>query len=189
MLYEVIIDSGETANKCTIMPLSYRPDFCLFRVKGAGALGPLSSSILLHHEGRCLTEIKGSLSDVNSIASIDCVWRRLNGLIRRIKGTLPVFVRIPDGFETAYPRRSLLRTDPAGGLATIEAIFVASALLGNWDVSLLSEYYFGRDFVKKNERRFLDLGVRQAADQDDLPVLLYRSRNSLQRRRNRGRSR
>ncbi len=187
MRYEVILDSGETANKCTIAPLAGRPDFRLIPVKGAGALGPLQSSILLHHEGRCLIELRESLGEVSGIACIDCVWRRLDPLIRRVEGKLPVLTRIPDGFATAYPRKSVLDTDPDGGLATIEAIFVAAAILGNWDTSLLSNYYFGRRFVELNARRLIELGATQAADDSQWPVHVSKQRSALQRRRDRGR--
>ena len=187
MFYEVIIDSSEKANKCTVVPLLYRTDFHLFRVKGSSVLGPLESPILLHHEGECITTIQKTLGKVQGIATIDCVWRRLDGLLRRIADPRPILARIPDGFETAYPRHSVKSIDPAGGLATIEAIFVAGALLGNWDVTLLSEYYFGREFVELNAKRFLELGVSQATQQDALPVRSRQPRNSMQRRRDRKR--
>jgi pre-rRNA-processing protein TSR3 len=187
MFYEVVIDSPETANKCTIAPLSDRSDFHLFRVAGSGIFGPLRSSVLLHHEGLCLSKVRESIGAVQGVASIDCVWRRLDDLMRRIEGPLPVLVRIPDGFETAYPRRNKKDLDPTGGLATIEAIFVAAAILGNWDVSLLSKYYFGRQFIELNKNRFLELGLHQIAQPGAWPVLPQLSRNSLQRRRDRGR--
>jgi pre-rRNA-processing protein TSR3 len=187
MHYEVIIDAGETINKCTIAPLSSRPDFRLFRVKGPKPLGPLLSPILLHHEGQCLTQLREQLPQVQGIATIDCVWNRLDVLMRRISGQLPILARIPNGFETAYPRRSAQNTDPEGGLATIEAIFVAAALLGNWDITLFSEYYFGGKFVDLNRELFLKLGVSQAGDPQCQPVLPARIRTSQQRRRDRGR--
>lgn len=187
MLYEVILDSGETPNKCTIAPLRHRADFRLIQVKGNPVFGPLDSSILLHHQGQCLSTFSKSVGEVKGIASVDCVWRRLDSLLQRIVAPLPVLARIPDGFVTAYPRISSQNTDPEGGLATIEAIFVAAALLGNWDATLLSEYYFGRKFIEMNSKRFLELGVNQAADPDTWPILTPRSRNSRQRRRDRGR--
>ena len=187
MFYEVVLDKEETANKCTIVPLADRADFRLFRVKGAGPLGPLQAQVLLHHEGESLTTLRNSLPMIQGIATIDCIWRRLEGLLKRVVSPLPVLARIPDGFMTAYPRKSAKGTDPEGGLATIEAIFTAAALLGNWDVSLFSKYYFGRKFVELNAQRFIDLGVTQASDQGAYPPALVRSRNSLQRRSDRGR--
>ncbi|OFZ23203.1 MAG: hypothetical protein A2X94_02895 [Bdellovibrionales bacterium GWB1_55_8] len=186
MRYEVIIDSGETPNKCTIAPLAYRPDFCLIPTKGKKVLGPLKSSILLHPHGECLTTLVQPLGGAHGIASIDCVWRRLEPLLRKIEGPLPRLARIPAGFLTAYPRHSAKKTDPAVGLATIEAIFVAAAILGNWDVTLFSQYYFGRKFVEMNVSRFLELGIHQAADPQAMPVLAPRTRTSLQRRADRG---
>ncbi len=187
MFYEVVIDSQETANKCTIAPLAFRPDFHLFRAKGGTMLGPLQSTLLLHHKGDCLLEVRKGIGEVHGIAAIDCVWSQLNNLSSRIQGALPQLVRIPQGFVTAYPRRSEKNTDPTEGLATIEAIFVVSALLGHWDASLFSHYYFGRQFVELNSSRFLELGIPQAIDPDFLPTLVARPRNSQQRRKDRGR--
>jgi len=185
MFYEVIIDGGETPNKCTIAPLAYRTDFHLIPAKGKKVLAPLKSSLLLHHQGDCLTALAESCAKPVGIASIDCVWRRLDTLLNRIEGPVPILGRIPEGFQTAYPRSSRKNTDPTGGLATIEAIFVAAAVFGNWDVSLLSEYYFGREFVLLNTARFLELGIAQAADPLSLPVRPASVRTSAQRRFNR----
>lgn len=199
MRYEVVLDRGETPNKCTIAPLAYRQDFRLIRVVDAVAtamasaekwlLGPLQSQLLLHHQGRCITELRASLPPIESIAAVDCVWRRLDPLLARIQGGLPTLARIPDGFVTAYPRKSELDTDPDGGLATIEAIFVAAALLGNWDATLLEEYHFGRSFVELNARRFVELGVSQASDPSLYPVLRPKVRDARQRRRDRSQRR
>src|SRR3954452_968707 len=110
MRYEIILDSGETPNKCTIAPLAYRPDFHVIRVKGNSSLGSLSSEFLLHHEGQCITTVKmPEASDhrvAQGIASVDCVWRRLDLLLKLIVAPLPMLVRIPEGFKTAYPRKN-----------------------------------------------------------------------------------
>ena len=189
MRYEVVLDLGETPNKCTIAPLEQRPDFVLFRVsRKRENLGPFTVPLLLHHQGTCLTKIRkaeGSASDLG-IGAIDCVWNRLDELISRVTEPLPTFVKIPDGFETAYPRKSSLNTDPDGGLATIEAIFVGAALLGKWDISLFQKYYFGKKFIELNQKLFLDLGVTEARDLSSIPDPLKVSRNSRQRKLDRG---
>jgi ribosome biogenesis protein Tsr3 len=182
--YEIIIDSGETANKCTIAPLASRPDFRLLSAKGAEPIGPLKSSVLLHPQGECLTKIRSCRENLG-IAAIDCVWRRVDPILSRIAAPVPVLGRIPDGFQTAYLRKSYYGYDPDGGLATIEAIFAARALLGHWQPDLLSKYPFGRRFVELNQRRFLELGVVQASDLDAMPVFSPPPKNSLQRRRDR----
>lgn len=190
MRYEIVVDSGETANKCTIAPLSYRKDFSLIPVFGEGPLGPLTAPLLLHHEGECLTKLKPFLVEVSALACIDSVWRRLPKILPRLawEKEKAVLVKIPDGFQTAYPRVGLPHQDPSGGLATIEALFIAASLLGNWDVSLLSHYFFSQKFVALNTARFLELGVSQAAIPELLPGSPLHVRNALSRRRNRGRA-
>ncbi len=184
MRYEVILDAGETPNKCTIAPLDGRADFLITRVRGPGSLGRLKSELLLHPDGECLTKLRGT---AHGIAAIDCVWPRLAGLLRRIEAPLPKLARIPDGFVTAYPRKSNI-IDPDGGLATIEAIFTAAALLGHWDASLLSKYHFGRRYVELNRERFVECEAKEAADPTRLPTLEARPRNALQRRQDRGKT-
>lgn len=190
MIYEVIIDVGETPNKCTIAPLIHRNDFRVFRVGVDALLGPFLSPFLLHPEGDCLSQVikTNDLSKVTGIASIDCVWRRLSLLMKKIEAPLPKLIKIPEGFKTAYPRFSKKsHRDPAGGLATIEAIFTASALLGHWNVSLLSQYYFGQEFIKINAAHFIELGQSQAKDESLWPHREIRKRNSEQRKHDRGR--
>lgn len=192
MRFEILHDPSETPNKCTIAPLAGRKDFKIISTEGTGSLGPLSSLILLHHEGECLTEIRRE-HDLNlkspdlSLAAVDCLWRRLEGILKRVQAPLPRLARIPEGFVTAYPRVSKKTIDPSGGLATIEALFIASALLGNWDASLLSQYYFGRSFVELNRARFLELGILEADQTQLLPILTAKVRNAQQRRIGRSR--
>jgi pre-rRNA-processing protein TSR3 len=190
MIYEIIVDAGETPNKCTIAPLGAREDFRLFPVFGEGPLGPLSAPLLLHHEGQCLAELRNTVPAVPAIASVDCVWRRLPRLVERIAWTNnqpPILARIPEGFQTVYPRVGLPGKDPQGGLATIEAIFIAAAMLGNYDPTLLSHYYFARQFIEQNTRRFLELGIEAVDQPHPFPAVPGRARDSLTRRRNRGR--
>jgi len=187
MRFEVILDSGETPNKCTIAPLVYRKDFRLIGVTKKLTLGPLRSDLLLHPEGECLTNLREQFAHAppTSIAAIDCIWRRLSPILKRVEGSLPVLARIPAGIVTAYPRKADNGSDPDGGLATIEAIFVAAALLGNWDPTLLSEYYFGRKFVELNAKLFFELGIEEALDTEKWPVLVKRPKTSAQRKVNR----
>lgn len=58
MRYEIVLDHGETMNKCTVTPLRDRSDFRFFPVFGEGRVGPLSAPLLLHHEGECLTMLR-----------------------------------------------------------------------------------------------------------------------------------
>ena len=92
-------------------------------------------------------------------STIDCNWKRLQGIVGRIAGPLPPRVRIPDGFRTAYLRRNKQNLDPDGGLATIEALFIASACLGVWDETLLAEYPMAAGFLDLNKALFESHGL------------------------------
>jgi ribosome biogenesis protein Tsr3 len=166
MQYEILIDHSERANKCTILPLGYREDFCLARVPQhkIPTINPvipkLKSVLLLHPDGIDITTLSNKpLSTHSSIAAIDCVWRRLDPIMSYIEKPLPQLVRIPEGFVTAYPRKTKFDFDPDSGLATIEALFIAAALLGHWDTTLLHEYFFGAEFLRLNSHLFSKYGV------------------------------
>lgn len=184
MQFEIIVDHGETANKCTIVPLEYRSDFYL---RFGTVTGPLRADVLLHHNGTPLHQLSVKERMVTRVGVIDCVWRRLAPILDRLEKPLPALVSIPAGFVTAYPRRSKKDFDPAGGLATIEAIFIAAAFLGHWDETLLREYYFAERFLKENDAAFRRYGIIPPLVQK--PV--YRptvAKTSHQRRLGRGRS-
>jgi len=54
------------------------------------------------------------------------------------------------GFRTAYPRVSSLGTDPDSGLASVEALYVAYAVLGRPTTGLLDHYRWGEEFLRVN---------------------------------------
>jgi pre-rRNA-processing protein TSR3 len=155
--YEIIVDHSETSKKCTILPLRYRDDFSIRRYKPKKVLPPLTADVLLHPDGISLDQL--AKPDTTKIAALDCIWRRLEAIMKCMEGPLPTLVSIPPGFETAYPRKSKDGSDPSGGLATIEALFIAAAFLGHWDVSLLDKYYFGDAFLARNEAVFRGYGL------------------------------
>jgi pre-rRNA-processing protein TSR3 len=136
--YEIIVDHTESSNKCTILPLAYRDDFLIVR----GQLErPFATTLLLHPDGIDLSQAKPNVTEVTGLGAIDCIWRRLEQILEKVPKPLPTLVRIPDGFLTAYPRRSKKDFDPSAGLATIEALFIAAAFVGHWDYTLLREYF------------------------------------------------
>src|SRR5690349_2347480 len=109
--YEIVADHSETSNKCTILPLAYRPDFHIMR-----KAHKLEADILLHPDGQPLQDVRSHHLKVARLAAIDCVWRRLQPILQKIEAPLPLLVRIPDEFVTAYPRVSRKDFDPVGGL-------------------------------------------------------------------------
>ncbi len=180
--YEIIVDHSETANKCTILPLSYRADFHIDRRRLSHTL---SADILLHPNGLPLPQFIMVQPRVQRLAAIDCIWRRLDPILERLEHPHPHLVRIPEQFVTAYPRRSRKDFDPDGGLATIEALFIAAAFVGTWDLSLLREYFFAEKFLELNAAAFRHFGIGQELE---APVFqpLY-PLNSRKRRIGRGR--
>jgi len=186
MRYEILVDHGETANKCTIVPLSYRTDFAIRRFPRGELIKGFTADILLHPDGIPLDQLR--TTNAASLAAIDCIWKRLSPIIHWLEKPLPTLARIPDGFVTAYPRLSKHGNDPDGGLATIEALFIGAAFLGHWDTTLLSEYFFGERFLELNDQRFRDLGVTPGPASNQ-PIFQPRyPRSAWKRRVSRGRA-
>lgn len=185
MLFEVLLDHGETANKCTIAPLRFRSDFQVKSVPHGQTTCQMKSPYILHPDGIPIESISFS-NESHQIGAIDCIWRRLKPIIHKIEKPLPVLVKIPDTFLTAYPRRSKIDgMDPAGGLATIEALFIAAAFMGHWDPTLFAHYHFGAQFLHINREVFLRYGIKDIETTHF--VIAKPQRNALQRKIARGR--
>ena len=54
---------------------------------------------------------------------------------------------IPGTIVTAYPRESKVFDDPTGGLASVEALYLARRLLGDDDPTLLDGYHWRDRFL------------------------------------------
>lgn len=145
------MDKKENPRKCTILPLKERDDIAIRYFKRQAPIPAFSSEVLLHVDGEDMSRVKDS---VRSIALIDCNWRKVAGALSRVAGPLPRLVRIPEGFETAYPRRNKEGKDPEAGLATVEALFIAAAFFGCWDETLLDKYHFKEAFLEINRNTF-----------------------------------
>jgi rRNA small subunit aminocarboxypropyltransferase len=143
----VIRDGRESTKKCSIWRLRGLPGLEIrswIRDAGIDALG----GALLHPEGAPLTGADRG----RTLVLLDSSWRHLPMLIRDLRGEF-VLRSIPGGFETAYPRRSKNSADPGSGLASVEALFVASAILGEPRADLLEGYPFADEFLERNAAR------------------------------------
>lgn len=149
MRYEILIDKLENPRKCTIHPLKGREDFTFRYFSGNKPIPPFTAECLLHIDGDDLAAIPRN--SMRSLALIDCTWKKVPGVLQRLEQPLPRLVRMPDGFRTAYPRMNKEGLDPSGGLATIEALFIAAAFMGKWDETLLGHYHFKNQFLELNE--------------------------------------
>ncbi len=146
------MDKKENKRQCTVYPLRYRKDFRFYYFHKNAPISQPQSDVLLHVNG---VPIQEYTKKIQSIAVVDCVWKKVEPALKLMENPLPPLVKIPGDFVTAYPRKSKYENlDPEGGLATIEAIFIAGAFLNNWDESLLSNYYFKKEFLKCNEQQW-----------------------------------
>lgn len=159
MDFEILVDRSEKPEKCTILPLAYRPDFRIVRFPRGVQLKPLVGDLLLHPEGESLATLAPKLGPIRVLSSIDCVWKRLPNILNCVGKPLPMLAGLPPEFVTTYPRRNKQNLDPEGGLATIEALFIAAAFLGHWDETLLKEYHFGAAFLVANATTFARYGL------------------------------
>lgn len=141
----ILRDPRESVKKCSLTPirgkdrirfLNYDPDA---RVEVGGRL-------LLHPEGEILTP--RDRTGVSGLLLVDSAWRRLPKLLKTLVGE-PVRRRLP-ALRTAYPRKSHTFEDPERGLASIEALYAALALLGETRGELLEDYRWRDEFLALN---------------------------------------
>ncbi|HEX9793118.1 MAG TPA: hypothetical protein VGC54_03965 [Planctomycetota bacterium] len=136
----------ESPNKCSLTPLRERSELPIrwihARLEVVHEVGEVT---LLHPDG----ELLGTADAVRPLLLVDCSWRDLPRVLRRVHGDLHPR-RLPEGLRTAYPRRSKIFTDPAAGLASVEALHAAQCLLGRRDDSLLDGYRWREDWLSRN---------------------------------------
>lgn len=138
----VVRHPNENPRKCSILPLRGRPDliFLTFPVKEPL---DLENYIRLAAEGPELSKA----DEACGLLLLDGSWRWAEAMTKQF---LHVPSRSLQGFQTAYPRASKRGTDPASGLASVEALFIAYAILGRPTDGLLDHYRWKGEFLKKN---------------------------------------
>jgi pre-rRNA-processing protein TSR3 len=139
----ILRDPRESTKKCSLTPLRGHEHVRFVNYHRDRRLAA-DGRLLLHPDGEELT-----IADRGrSLLLIDCAWRRVPQLLATVDGEL-VHRRLPR-LETAYPRRSAVFEDPDQGLASIEALFAACAILGAPDPSLLEGYRWAAEFLAAN---------------------------------------
>ncbi len=140
----IVVHQREHRAKCSVEPLRGLPnfEFLSYPIKE-----PFTKPnyIRLAMDGPLLSEG----DQVRGLLVLDATWR-LAGKME--KSFHHIEARSLPRWETAYPRVSKLNHDPGGGLATIEAIFIAFHLLGRDTTGLLDEYYWRDLFLEKNAK-------------------------------------
>ena len=139
----ILRDPRESTKKCSLTPLrgtsgirfvNYHPE----RRLDAG------QRVLLSPAGEPISARDRGLP----LLLVDCAWRRVPTLLKTVDGEL-VARRLPP-LATAYPRKSIIFDDPREGLASVEALYAALALLGEVRPELLAGYHWREEFLRAN---------------------------------------
>ncbi|BBM84095.1 hypothetical protein [Candidatus Uabimicrobium amorphum] len=140
----IIRHEKESKKKCTIYPLKYREDLRFINANFIDNYD-YEGYVLLHVDGEPL-----SVNDKDKpLLLVDASWRWADRIFTSEKiNSLPR--RSICGFVTAYPRKSNFYDDPDTGLASVEALYIASLMRGKEDLSLLDHYYWKQEFLEKN---------------------------------------
>lgn len=137
----VIRHPKERRSKCSLTPLEERQDMQFHRARPGWTFDVTGFTLL------ALGAPELSMEDAGRpLLLLDSTWRLLPQLEACLVGegvrrTLPTV-------STAYPRTSKIAEDPMGGLASVEALFLAKLLLGERDDSLLADYHWRSEFLK-----------------------------------------
>jgi pre-rRNA-processing protein TSR3 len=139
----ILRDPRESWKRCSLKPLRDLPGVRFVAWKpGLGLEG----------EGRVLldpaAEPLGEADAGRRLLLLDSSWRRLPLLRGSLVGAFTPRSLPP--LRTAYPRKSSTFDDPERGLASIEALYAALALLGRPDPELLEGYRFAEAFLVAN---------------------------------------
>ena len=137
----IIRHPKERRSKCSLTPLEGRDDVSFYRARAGWTFDMTGFTVLALGAPQLSVEDAG-----RPLLLLDSTWRLLPQLESCLIGegvrrTLPPV-------ETAYPRVSKIAEDPHGGLASVEALYLAKLLLGERDDALLEAYYWRENFMK-----------------------------------------
>ena len=137
----VIRHPKERIAKCSLRFLHERPEMTFLRARPGFRFDATGFTLLAVDAPPLSTADAG-----RPLLLLDSTWRWLPQLMACVTGT-PVLRSIPGDVHTAYPRVSKVFEDPAAGLASIEALYLARKLLGDDDPSLLDGYHWKDAFL------------------------------------------
>ena len=141
----VIRHPKERRSKCSLTPLEGRADIQFFRARPNWSFDVTGYTVLALGAPQLSIEVAG-----RPLLLLDSTWRLLPQIEASLYGegvtrTLPAVA-------TAYPRVSKISDNPLGGLASVEALYLAKLMLGARDDTLLSDYYWRADFLRGLEQ-------------------------------------
>lgn len=138
----IVVHPREKRSKCTVEPLRGRDDFVFWTFPDRGPES-LDGYVRLVVEGPELSE----QDQKRGLLVLDGTWRLAHRMEKFFYALPP---RSLPPTKTAYPRLSRIAPDPAGGLATIEAIYAAYRQLGRPCEELLDHYHWAAEFLARN---------------------------------------
>jgi pre-rRNA-processing protein TSR3 len=138
----VIRHYRERISKCSLRLLHGRPEMTFLRWR-PGTRFDATGFLLLAVDAEPL----GPQDAGHPLLLLDSTWRWLPQLRASLDGAF-VPRAIPGAPATAYPRTSKVFTDPAQGLASVEALYLARRLLGDDDPTLLDGYRWKEPFLR-----------------------------------------
>ena len=138
----IVVHPRERRSKCTVEPLRGRENFVFVRFPDEAPVA-LSGYVRLGMEGPEISEADATCG----LLVLDGTWK-LAARMEACYCDLPV--RSLPAVCTAYPRVSQLYEDPADGLATIEAVYVALKLMKRSVEGLLDHYHWKDQFLEFN---------------------------------------
>jgi rRNA small subunit aminocarboxypropyltransferase len=132
----------ERVQKCSVWPLRERPDLVFLEYPVANP-PDLTGYVRLAVEGPPLSTADAAAG----LLVLDGSWRWTEVMTKAFAEVSP---RSLSGWVTAYPRVSKMYQDPAEGLATVEALYLAHHILGRSTIGLLDHYRWKEEFLKRN---------------------------------------
>ena len=151
MIHSIILrHPKERLSKCSLEPLRGKEDYTFYKAK-AGLEVDVAGKVVLAVGAPPLSQADAG----KELVLLDSTWRLLPDLQRCLVGE-PIYRTIPSKFETAYPRVSKIGDNPDGGLASVEALYLAIRLMGEDRPAMLDDYYWRDEFLEKNAHRFED---------------------------------
>ena len=162
MRFVILQDHKENRQKCTLTPLEGREDVRFVRLaRPAKGKDPepvqVEGGILLRVSAPPLCFADRTLAAKVPVVLVDSTWARVDRVLRRVQlndGCRFVYRSLPRDIVTAYPRVSKVHEDPREGLASVEALYAASVILGQRRADLLAGYRWQHEFLQRNRLVF-----------------------------------
>jgi pre-rRNA-processing protein TSR3 len=150
-LIDVIIrHPKEKRSKCSLTPLEGRSDMKFYRAREGWEFNASGYTVL-----GLDAPVLSNEDAARPLLLLDSSWRLLPRLEACLTGHA-VRRSLPN-VTTAYPRTSKIAEDPMGGLASVEALYLARLLIGARDDSLLVDYYWKNSFLKNLRKAGISL--------------------------------